>query len=410
MIDCNNKPKTKTSGFTIVELLVVIVVIGILAAITIVSYSGITTRAKIASLQSDLSNSSKQLRMFNVDKGYYPSTVSTDCALSPTSSTNLCLKVSPGNDYTTTAYENLSPQTFTLTATNGNLTYYITENSGPLAKVIFSCPSGFIVVPGSATYGTSQFCVMKYEAKRVGATSVPISEAAGNPWVSISQNDAVINSANVAGCTGCHLITEAEWLTIAQNILSVPSNWSGGSVGSGYVFSGHNDNDPSNALVADVSDANGYSGTNDSSGDAGVTGTMIGNTQRRTLTLTNNEVIWDMAGNVWELTAGQANNSTILQPGVVGNNYSSYIEWNAATIQGTLPVNPLPSFGTPAASGWTSTSKGIGRLLSSTTDTALNSFRRGGHWVRASDSGIFALNLFGAPTISSANVGFRVAR
>ena len=44
----------KDNAFTIVELLVVIVVIGILASITIVSYRGITTKAAEASLQSDL--------------------------------------------------------------------------------------------------------------------------------------------------------------------------------------------------------------------------------------------------------------------------------------------------------------------------------------------------------------------
>lgn len=36
---------SKSNGFTIVELLIVIVVIGILAAITIVSYTGITSQA-----------------------------------------------------------------------------------------------------------------------------------------------------------------------------------------------------------------------------------------------------------------------------------------------------------------------------------------------------------------------------
>ncbi len=48
----NIKARQKDSGFTIVELLVVIVVIGILAAITIVSYTGITARANTASAQS----------------------------------------------------------------------------------------------------------------------------------------------------------------------------------------------------------------------------------------------------------------------------------------------------------------------------------------------------------------------
>lgn len=47
--------RKQTDGFTIVELLVVIVVIGILASITIVSYSGIRERANYASLKNGLS-------------------------------------------------------------------------------------------------------------------------------------------------------------------------------------------------------------------------------------------------------------------------------------------------------------------------------------------------------------------
>lgn len=46
----------KRDGFTIVELLIVIVVIGILAAITIVAYNGIQNRANDVSVQADLRN------------------------------------------------------------------------------------------------------------------------------------------------------------------------------------------------------------------------------------------------------------------------------------------------------------------------------------------------------------------
>lgn len=46
----------KHGGFTIVELLVVIVVIGILAAITVVSYTGITAKAKTAANQQNASS------------------------------------------------------------------------------------------------------------------------------------------------------------------------------------------------------------------------------------------------------------------------------------------------------------------------------------------------------------------
>lgn len=51
------------SGFTIVELLIVIVVIAILAAITIVAYNGIQDRARNSSIQADLTTFSKKIEL-----------------------------------------------------------------------------------------------------------------------------------------------------------------------------------------------------------------------------------------------------------------------------------------------------------------------------------------------------------
>lgn len=137
------KKLNKSHAFTIVELLVVIVVIGILASITIVSYSGISTRARVASLQSDLVNSSKALKIFYVDNGSYPSTISTNCTTNPTTATNLCLKPSSGTDFTATPYFSSNNNSFGLTATNGSLVYCITENSAPTV--------GACVAPSLAT-------------------------------------------------------------------------------------------------------------------------------------------------------------------------------------------------------------------------------------------------------------------
>ena len=51
-------------GFTIVELLIVIVVIAILAAITIVSYNGIQSRASDTVIQNDLRTIGNQIMQF----------------------------------------------------------------------------------------------------------------------------------------------------------------------------------------------------------------------------------------------------------------------------------------------------------------------------------------------------------
>jgi len=63
---------SRRRGFTIVELLIVIVVIGILAAITIVAYNGIQARAQFATSQQELASIRKAILLFKAEKGTYP--------------------------------------------------------------------------------------------------------------------------------------------------------------------------------------------------------------------------------------------------------------------------------------------------------------------------------------------------
>lgn len=398
----NHNNSRYNSAFTIVELLVVIVVIGILAAITIVSYAGISQRATASSLQSDLANATQQLKLYNTLYGSYPTTMVGNCPTAPTADNTYCIKASPGNTLT---YTSIASSTFRLVNTNGTTSYAATDTTSPAIATTVNgsttgnaCPSGFIPVPGSGTYGTDDFCTMKYAASQVGATNVPTSVPSVQPWVNISQTTAIANSPNVAGCTGCHLITEAEFMTIAQNVLSVTSNWSGGTVGSGYIYSGHNDNAPANALVPDPSDANGYAGE-----------TNTGGNQKRTLTLTNGQVIWDLAGNIWQWTSGVTNGTTAQQPGILGTGWN-WREWTSITSNGTLSISPSPTgTGLPGASTWGS-GKGIGQIYSNSDTSGLYGFLRGGAWNIGVLGGVLALYLYKDPSYTYGYIGFRVSR
>ena len=58
-------------GFTIVELLIVIVVIAILASISVVAYNGIQQRSRDSIRKADINSIAKSLELHYVDRGSY---------------------------------------------------------------------------------------------------------------------------------------------------------------------------------------------------------------------------------------------------------------------------------------------------------------------------------------------------
>jgi len=59
----------KHRGFTIVELLIVIVVIAVLASIAVVAYNGIQSRANDSAIQNDLKNFGRLMEIYKIDNG-----------------------------------------------------------------------------------------------------------------------------------------------------------------------------------------------------------------------------------------------------------------------------------------------------------------------------------------------------
>ena len=268
------------------------------------------------------------------------------------------------------------------------------------ANADFTCPTGYVAVPANATFGTTGFCVMKYEAKQ-DASKNPTSTATGTPWVSIDWNEAKQACKRV----GAHLITPSEWMTIARDAEAVAGNWSLGSVGSGYLFAGHNDNAPAAAKAASATDTGNYRcaytdaagtteapspcPTNTASGTSGTTQNQV-----RILTLSNSSVIWDLAGNVWEWT-----DMDMTALGVWYDSTSAWKEWNDANLTDYERI-------VAGSTAYTSAS-GVGQYISSAGARAAI---RGGAWNDTVDAGAFTLNLGTAPSGVYTFVGFRCAK
>lgn len=64
--------KSKDQGFTIVELLIVIVVIGILAALVVTTFTGIQQKARNTERQTDIKAIHGQVEAYYAQNGRYP--------------------------------------------------------------------------------------------------------------------------------------------------------------------------------------------------------------------------------------------------------------------------------------------------------------------------------------------------
>ncbi len=442
-------------AFTLIELLVVIAIIGILAGFIIVSMSGASDSANDSRRKADINQLAKAVMIWKTNNPDTLFPVDIDGCNIGDDCTDIFGSASvlrdPNGSYYTYSSEDGTDFTIISTLSNDNQYYfdsstgkYIEGGASPVIPIDGVCgasagiehdviPVSDLCTTGNASIVSGDgvpytwtcsgidggddvscsatktgwvdtglgFYIMKYEAKIQGnndgnqtysSSFVPESRAAGTPWVNINQNQAIAECASLG--TGYHLITNAEWTSLARHIVSQPSNWSTGIVGSGVLSRGYSGNpgEFSNTLVASITGI-GYE-YNTGVNNVGSIGIFD---LKRTHNLANNMNIWDFTGNVWEW-----NNDICTQGSGVANWYNSgaWIEWSDVDLSdyevGVAGQNPYIS------------TQNAGMYYGCTNNG--NALLRGGSWHNGFVSGLFSLAFNHLSSDTNTSFGFRCAR
>lgn len=152
----NIKKLKAEKGFTIVELLIVIVVIGILAAIVIVAYTGITQQANTNKAKSNASSVQKVAEAINADSGNYPTTEANFTNGVTGASGNITTKIPTGLTIVNPSGTTLSALQTAAANASGTAGTFIPANNYDSVAVAITNPTGGGVIlyrTGAGTLG-----------------------------------------------------------------------------------------------------------------------------------------------------------------------------------------------------------------------------------------------------------------
>jgi hypothetical protein len=278
----------------------------------------------------------------------------------------------------------------------------------------------WVKVPGSSYFGTNDFCVMKWEAKQDSSglclggptDNCPVSQSDGFAWTSINFTDAYLKCSQLG--EGYHLMTNREWMTIARNIEYNPNNWADKTVGSNYTSGGGLFVGNSGAIDGTYWNHSCYDSILD--GNTPGSNCILNNDfhtdrNKRTLELSNGEIIWDLSGNVWQWVDAMEDGGfvTVGNP-CQGSEWYSYFEGDGSSVcsflNGYAKTDAVDKRFEVGPLGNHNADNGVGRILANSG--TVRAFYRGG-WNDGKDVGVFALSLLIGPSVGGVYGGFRCA-
>ena len=280
---------------------------------------------------------------------------------------------------------------------------------------VIKCPPSWTVVPGDKDFQTTDFCAMTYEARVVANQAV--SQAGGAPRVSGSSQDARVSCGSLG--EGYGLMNNSEWMTAASNIASNPANWYGNR-GNGFGFgtAGAAIN-PAEVLNYHLTMIRGHVDNNPPSlcdgaqelvdGDCQNSGKEDDPTQRRTFKLTNNAVLWDLAGNAWEWV-DYFNTDAKPYAAADGGPVAAFREY--PTIDGGFEKMSRAQLIPHKKSFWVntwSTEQGIGGYFGAPNQTG-GALMRGGFYMDDKNAGVFFADLARPPASVDSYISFRCVK